>query len=435
MSRNNLAKIEFDCEPAYRYVCNIILDIREGKGYYRGESGNLSRRFAPRVIATPAKSGNARRQLPDRAAGTIYRRHPMKQARRFFIIVSVIMVLIGSCSHDKGVQPTPKPQEKDYVVYFADYDWGDQEQGNKYYGYHTLTGVVDSFVVPGHDCRVNGLAISPDGSFMYLYDGTSFLTVDLATKGIVAEHPVSISRQLSRQMIISPNGNFIAMQGRGFSIVSVPEFSVVFADTVQLVNGYFTPDGRFFYGSAWINSDLASYRVDLENGFVVTTWLPPYGGAYMTVPSPDYKKLFLYIWIYNELFYFCVHDVDGDSLTYYQMLLPGYGRIIPTPDWKYLVVVQIPQMNGTVPLPDSFTIFDIQNNTIYKKICTLCWDDDSTMIPMTIQAICLTPDGRHLVNAAFSKLFDFNLATMKYDRFIEFGHDASLRIGACQTQP
>ena len=358
----------------------------------------------------------------------------MHKVSHFLAALLVAAMAVTSCS-DKGTGPKP-PQDKDYVVYFTGSTHTPTFHGSIYYAYHTLTGRVDSLVMACPDCCKNGCAVSPDGSILYIYDGSAIITVDAATLQVTGQHPAPYNGPRPSPIRISPDGKFLVIEGYELSIISLPDYDIAFSDSVSAFNGYFSRDGRYYYCGAIIGQTMPSYRVDLENDFAVSKWYLPYGGAYMTVPSNDGKKLFLYDMVGGPLFYFLVYDIAKDSLIFIKELIPGFGQMALTPDGRYLIVTQMDPMNMYMPAPDYFTIFDVDGNQVYKEVCTWCTTEDSIEVHTYLGHICITPDGEHLINTEYEGdgFFDFNLKKMKYNRFLRFG-GRFIAFATCQSQP
>ncbi|MCP4570312.1 MAG: hypothetical protein GY841_22250, partial [FCB group bacterium] len=132
-----------------------------------------------------------------------------------------------------------EPDLRDYLIYF-----GDGAVRNMYNVYHTLTGKIDSLVLPaisGGDIRV-----SPDGSLLYIPQVPTVAVVDIATRSIVTEFPYFDLVYAA----VSADGRYLAFVNHEINILRADDYSVVYHDTT---NGYaptFSLDGNTFFCQA-----------------------------------------------------------------------------------------------------------------------------------------------------------------------------------------
>jgi len=345
------------------------------------------------------------------------------------VCLCLITLFISCCDDDNPVKPPPDIDTIDYKVYFAD-----ASHPYTYFAYHTATKVLDSFTLP-YRCD-SGFAVSPDGTTMYLHTAHSVVVIDLDSLTLRAEHTLETK---GNQMSISPDGAFLSVLHTELTIVRTSDFSVVYHGAAYSFNGIFSSDSKTFY-CATIDEQNYIYlnRIRLGDSLSVDSTYFADGATWRIVPTRDESLWFLFLWIWNDLFVFEAYNTTTDSVVYSMGFAPGHGDMEITPDGRYVIFSQPGRLNSDVPPPVYFTIFDVARNNVYRRVTTEGIADTISPYGFAIGELCITPDGRHLIGLAPNgggELFDFNLKTMAFRRYIFLGADKYPINLVCQSSP
>jgi hypothetical protein len=345
------------------------------------------------------------------------------------VVLSAGLLALLGCGEDKPTQPT---EPRDYYIYFAD-----QMSVNHYFCYHTGTGIIDSFTLP-YDSWESGFGISPDGKTMYLNPDGHIIRVSLDSYVVIAENPVDIELphiSRPRSIIVSPDGQYMAINRYDLYLLNVSDFSVVYHDTNETLNGRFAKNGDIFICSGYDSIGGYALQIDMANGFAETKWRFASGGPLHVIPDADYKRFFLYLHVYNDLFVFQVYDIASDSIIFSKSLYPGTGDMeITTDDW-YIIFSQPGSWISECPPPEYFTIFDIEGNCIDREVDAFV---DSLRIVYPTNELCLTPDGIHLIGIERygGGLFDYDMQRHEFNRHVVINSNISLLFSLnCQVKP
>jgi len=339
-----------------------------------------------------------------------------------------LCLYFAACSGDGPVGPT---EPKDYVVYFHD----GASYFNVFYGYHTLTGALDSFTLPGELWKL--MAVSADGKSLYLPEANSVAVADLDSKEIVANLPYKAHGGVA----VSPDGQLIAVLGDDLHILKTSDYSAVFHDTDLVSHGRFSADSRSFYcGSGGEVTRRAAYKVALDSGFAVTRRSFSDGTLTSIIPSIDQSRWFLYLYAGGGLSWFEVYDVAADSIVYRDFLICGTGELELTPDGRYVFYTHPGSMLYGCPDPTSFStfsVFDAERNEIHKVIKTFMIDDSGDTVPvLPVRELAITPDGRWLVSAGVEGGLGLNVMDvqkMEIERCVFLGYSKSVWYLTCQN--
>jgi len=131
------------------------------------------------------------------------------------------------------------PDLQDYLIYFSD-----GAVRNMYNVYHTLTGQIDSLVIPASAHW--DIKVSPDGSLLYIPQVPTVAVVDIATRSKVTEIPYFDLVYAA----VSADGQYLAFVNHEIYVLRADDYSVVYHDTT---NGYaptFSLDGNTFFCQA-----------------------------------------------------------------------------------------------------------------------------------------------------------------------------------------
>jgi hypothetical protein len=343
------------------------------------------------------------------------------------VVLSAGLLALFGCGEDKPTQPS---EPKDYLVYFAD-----QMSVNHYFRYQTGTGIIDSFTLP-YDSWESGFGISPDGKTMYLNPDGYIVKVSLDSHVVIAENPVDIELphiSRPRSIIVSPDGQYMAINRYDLYLLNVSDFSVVYHDTNETLNGRFAKNGDVFVCSGYDSIGGYALQIDMTNGFAETKWRFASGGSLHVIPDADYKRFFLYLHVYTDSFLFQAYDIASDSVIFSKSLCPGLGDMEITSDGRYIIFSQTGSWTHGCPPPRYFTIFDIEHNCIDREVDAFI---DSLGIAPAIGELCLTPDGRHLIGIGpgfEGWFFDYDIQRHEFDRQEVLRGTRSMFSLACQS--
>lgn len=314
---------------------------------------------------------------------------------RYASIKTVILIAGGilglslyfaACSGKKSNEPE---EPKDYVVYFQD-----GGTFNTYYAFHPLTGTLDSFTLPPEHRW--DMAVSADGKTLFIPEPTTVAVVDIESETVLDRLPYKANGGVA----VSPDGQLLAVLGEDLHILKTSDFSVVFHDTDWVKQGRFGSNSKSFYcGSGGLVTPRAAYKVALDSGFTVTRRVFSDGNVSRIIPSHDETKWFLYLYAFRDLSWLEVYDVTSDSLIYREPLVPGIGDFELTPDERFLFYTNSAFQISGVPAPDSFYVFDIENNHRHAAIPGFVVNETGDTLPRSPGEMTITPDGRWLVMA------------------------------------
>lgn len=333
-----------------------------------------------------------------------------------------LCLYFAACDSKKPVEPV---QLKDYSVYFCDLNSDDQ-----YFGYHPLTGQLDSFSIPIKPER--GMTVSADGKKLYLALADSSFVVDLDDLHNITKLPYSAGGGVA----VSPDNQLVAILGNGLNILSTSDYSVIFDDTDGVRFGTFSTDSKSFY---CLGGDTYVYKVALDGSSPVTRkWLSG-GWSYQIIPSVDEAKWFLYSIIAECRYLFEVYDVDKDSVIFREYISPGNGEMELSLDGRYLFYTN-PGFRISYcidPPPSSFTAFDVEKNQIHRVISTIGVFDGTNPDFWPIGSVEITPDGHWLVgmDTDFEALLVLDITKMEIEKYILLSGQRYLYGLTCQNAP
>ncbi len=326
------------------------------------------------------------------------------------LIVTALLGVVG-CGGDSPVEPA---QPKDYVVWCSD----GSGQG-KYYGYHLLTGRMDSFSVAVQPTY--GMTVSADGKRLYVPTTTGSpgtAVIDIEQQTIIETVPASLYSP-SHGQVFSPDGRYVAFQGDDLYILSYPDHNVVYHDTAYVWMGWFTPDSRKFYAAGYnTNQVLVVDMATLE----ATTWdnFLPYSVRHVRQTVDDDRWL-VYLNIPQGAGAFGVVDHSRDSLLFFEFLAPGSGMIASTPDGRYAFYDNPGGEVDDIPPTPEFRVFDALRGQIDRLISTVGVVDGIEPANAPIGYLYVTPDGNWLFAAAKwgDYLFVYDAHTFELVRYYE----------------
>jgi len=298
-------------------------------------------------------------------------------------VVLFCLVWLGWSGCDK--RPTrpepPPPQPKDYPVYFCN------QANSTLWIFHPLSRKLDSMVTP-YDGVMRGVTVSADGQLLYFSQADRVLVVDSDSLGLVAELPYEAWWGTA----VSPDNNLLAIMGHGISILRTQDWSVVFADTIDVYRGVFSRDSRTFYACSaegWDYFNSLCWVEPLDDNPVLQH-KEFYNHVTQVRPTPDGSKLLL-----NLLWHFVVYDIAGDTILTDIELWPGQGNLEITPDGKYAFFSNPSTMLGERGTTDLY-VFDVLVNSVVDTLDLDVLGDSISLFIFGIGEMAVTPDGRWL---------------------------------------
>jgi len=337
------------------------------------------------------------------------------------VAIMVIAVCFAGCDCDK---PTgPKPEElKDYAVYF----W-DEASTRKLFVYHPTTKVIDSFDLAY--TPVEGVTVSADGRRLYLADRNAVVVLDADSLQLVDEFAAAPEWPIA----VSPDNRYMAIMGDDLQIFRTSDCSLVFGDTDITENGWFSWDSKHFYCAGGWSPGVPGYvyTMDLSDSTFPVLRRPfAHAGVVHVVPTIDESKWLLYMnpsGLYTSAFE--VYDVALDSIIFSDVLVPGSGQIVITPDGRYAMYGNPGTIMMGPPAPSEFTIFDIERNEISEVVQTKGFVDGLTPLFFPVESMAITPDGRWLValnGVAPHQLLLYDIERRCFADYIFLGNDKFL---------
>lgn len=295
-----------------------------------------------------------------------------------------LLCLWASGCHDKPTEPRPVTP-KDYVLY-----WAKNVDDSTFYAYHTTTGEIDSFNMPG--TRIYDMNVSADGDRVYISYSDKTRVVRVLDFTPIVDLPYSGWYGVA----VSPDNRFVAIQSNLLRIVCAHDYSVVYQDTLPVYRGIFSFDGRHLYAPGPTTPCRSVYRLDLDHGFKSDfICVPDDFMIYRIVPSTDEKLLFMFRSLGNCYMFFDIFDVASDSLLFRDPVAPGCGDMVASPDNQYLYFTGPGDLHGWPPPAYSVARYGVKNITIDSILwSSVCKFDFPTGIVGS--DLALTPDGRTL---------------------------------------
>jgi len=326
------------------------------------------------------------------------------------LIAAALLGLVLSCCHDDNpVKPAPATE---YYAYF-----GDEEKPDTYFRYNTRTHEVDSFILP-YNSLYDGFGISPDGKTMYLHPDDGIVEVSLDSFTVIAEHPINLPKGYisipGHEVLISPDGQYIALLNRYLHLLRLSDMSVLYSDTSTLyIRGWFTDDGKSFFCVKRGVDRSTALRIKLDDSLEVNEYPYEDGSVSRIITSPDGDLWFLLLYIGSGIFRFQVRTMPADSLIFEKIMCPSGGDLVATRDGRLVAYSQPGSPLGWCPPHPYVNIFDVTANDIDREVNTF---DDSLGVAFGIGELWISPDGTHLVGisarwSGLGHIFHYNLRT------------------------
>jgi hypothetical protein len=320
----------------------------------------------------------------------------------------VICLLFGSCDDEPTRSRSAPP--KDYPVYIGD------GYGSQLFTYYPVSRRVDTATIPWSTYFVT---VSADGTRLYLSQDENVVVIDAATHELIAELPYKPNIWSA----VSRDNQLVAIQGRTLHILRTCDYSVFFADSVDVQPGCFSQDSRTFYCAAdWEIGDGVVYKVNLRHTPPSVTRLAiPNAGVAQVVPSRYEDKLFLYLRLHGLWTWaFAVYDVERDSVIFTEILEPGAGELVVTPDDRFVLYSHPGASLGDPPSTGTCRVYDVRQNRVCDSISPYAYVPHPT--GKSACALAVTPDGRWLVilGGTFLAQFTFYVYDLKKHEMVDF---------------
>jgi hypothetical protein len=251
---------------------------------------------------------------------------------------------------------------------------------------------------------------------MYLHPDDGIVEVSLDSFEVVAEHPIVLPKGFvtgpGHQIVISPNGRYLATLNQYLNIVDLANFSVVYSDTGTIsVNGWFTDDSKTFFCSNRSVERFEVLEIVLNDSLEVRRHFFEAGSVSQIIASPDNRLWFLMIYAGYGISVFQVYDAEKDSVIFRDVRCPGFGHMAITPDGRYVTYSRPGNMQGWCTPYPYIIIFDVMGNKIDREVFTF---NDSIGAALAIDELWVTPDGCRFVGISspylgFGHVFQYNL--------------------------
>ena len=303
----------------------------------------------------------------------------------FGVLALAGLALVWSFGCDEKPTDPGEGGPKDYVLY-----WNRYGDDSAFFGYHTLTGQIDSFFLPS--ALIYDMKASADGELLYISYRYKISVVRTRDFKLVADLPYSGFLGVA----VSPDNRHIAVQGSNLRILSTTDFSVVFQDTIGVYRSVFSANGLRLYAPGPESSCPSVYRLDLEHGFrsKITCFPDPYP-IRQVAPSRDEKLLFMFRYLGSCYMLFDVFDRCGDSLVFRDLVAPGCGDMVVSHDNRFVYFTGPGDKHGWPPPAYTFARYGIRDKTVDSLLFwSVCGYDFPTGI--IGHYLTLTPDDRFL---------------------------------------
>lgn len=358
----------------------------------------------------------------------------MRMRRSILRIIgaAAVLALMGLSCDDNPIKPHPP---KGYYVYFAN-----EMAPNTYYRYNTGTKEVDSFNLP-YNSVTDGFGISPDGKRMYLHPDEGIVEVELDSFTVIADHPMVLKKGMTKhQVLVSPDGRYLALLHYYLHIIDLNDYSVVYSDTVNWSgNGWFTADSRNLL--CYINDTTDNYshvyvlEVTFGDTISVVRHEFVFGAPARITATPDYHKWIMLMYLGSDLYRFQVYDRDLDSVIFHTDFCPA-GDLEITPDGsKAVYSYSRPGINKPICLDKEYiSLFDVDGNRVEENIYTYI---DSLHMVGPVGDMVITPNGRYVVGLStiFGQIFQYDLIRREVVARFQFGDACILFSPVCQCKP
>jgi hypothetical protein len=347
--------------------------------------------------------------------------------------ILLVSLVICCCDDDNPVNPLPA---KDYYVYFAD-----ELAPNVFYRYNTSTRRVESFRLP-YNSIFDGFGVSPDGKKMYLHPDEGIVEVELDSFTVVAEHPIVLKKGMTKhQVLVSPDGRYLALLHYYLHIIDLNDYSVVYSDTVNCSgNGWFTADSRHLL--CYINDTVDQYSriyvLEVSFGDTISAVRHEFafGAPGRVVATPDYRKWIMLMFLGDDTYRFQVYDRGLDSIIFHTDFCPG-GDLDITPGGHKVVYSYSRPGISKPPIcldREYITLFDVVGNEVEDDVYTYT---DSLQMVRAVGDIVITPDGRYVVGLSIilGQIFQYDLIRREVAARLQFGDAHILFSPVCQRKP
>jgi hypothetical protein len=296
----------------------------------------------------------------------------------------LFLLLAGLCLVTCKEAPVcPKDEEpivKDYRAYF----WDGINQKTLYW-YHTGLGEFDSVTIQW-EITANP-TVSSDGSLIYIPSGDTIKVLNTKSFSTVGE----IALSAEEPVIVSPDGQYIAVLGDSTWIVRTSDYSVIHVDTALAFQGSFSSDSRTLYTSHF-NLRRISFS---DSNHIVSELINDDLSVRQAKPTIDDSELLIYYRVGTFEWAFGIFDLSLNMLVSYDLQQPGNGTFAMTPDGSRAYYGS----PGDLSYPGNslLTEYDIDASRVIKRINMKGLIEEFEPYETPVGEIAVSPDGLWLL--------------------------------------
>lgn len=351
-------------------------------------------------------------------------KHRAQVGATWLLLLSLMIGLFLFGCDESPVGPLPIDEEPtDYRVWYTDDD-----KDRVLFAYHTATGEIDHAYI--NVTATGPITVSHDGDLIYVPYGQVVNVYRPPSEQPVGEIPFPANKRV----IVSPDGQFVAVPGDSLVIVETTDYSnVVFHADVELDRGHFSVDSRTLYAIGWRSDSGGVFTIPLSGTEDDIQFKEFHEFAWFSqlIVTPDETK-----WLLYTGSAFAVYDVALDSLIFIEGITPGRGTIAMTPDGKYAFYSNPGRRiwNWEPAGVSEIVMFDVETNQIIERIATVRFIDSVTPWWAPIDEMVVTPDGLSLVGANISgnALVQVDVLERKSSKYVDlrymYGYVSNLTI-------
>lgn len=330
----------------------------------------------------------------------------------------LLLALFAVCGcSDKSTEPDADSTLGDYPVYFVN-----DIYHTKLYEYVPGTDQLDSIDLPA-PCN-GGLAVSPDGRTVFVYDGhANVYAVDLQSRS------VSGTINFPGSPTVSPDGKVLILSHQGVGIFDAHTLQPIHViDSLDVGKSSVRGFGTRLYVPDWGFNTGPVYRIDLSSPeFPVTAiqvnhLLPDSFQLCRAFPSHDERLLYCY-YGGGPLWAFAVIDLQADSLLFNRWLAynlpPSFMATTPRDQRVFVAHPGNSQFNQYLPPPAEFLVYEVRTGDCWAKVA------NGANIPihrppyvvdtMPVGQMVVTPDGNWLIctHAGWKAIITYDTQTLE----------------------
>lgn len=316
------------------------------------------------------------------------------RAVTFWVIFGILLLVIVSCDDDDN--PFGPGRPGDFSVYVYEDAYG----LNRYWEYHTGSGVFDSFNL--QVSPYGTMSISSDGSRLYLTRPDKVAVVDIASREVVDELPFPGIASI----VPSSDGRYLALGDavdEHLYLLKLPDYTVLFHDSFGAYGGDFCRGSTVFYTYDRSANPVTRplYRLEIGNdSFSVSRRVFDEGRVYKAVPSPDGTRVFMFVGFGGSDCYFACYDPRSDSVIFMDRRFAAPGALVVTADGNRVYYTTPPSFFGGSTIYPNVFVYNVRENRLEDQIETYYYHEGAThndTLHYPPSHMVITPDDRMLV--------------------------------------